>query len=337
MKHTLTLVTSLLLAPLVALHAATATNPKTAAWVDYETAKSATPSPSPVELAYGTNPVQRIQLIQAVSKEPTPLLIFIHGGGWVGRSGKNCPDFLLKPLLKAGISVASITYRLLDEAQRDGVFPPVKAPMTDAARALQYIRSRSKELNIDKARIGSAGGSAGACTALWLALHDDLANPKSADPIARESTRLLFALAMDPQTTLDPVQMKAWIPNINYGGHAFGIGKGINGKPPVLTSGQFGQDSETFLARRKELLPLIQEYSPYALLTPDDPPLYLLEKVKTVLGQPEKDPTHSPQFGIHFAKQAKAVGVPCELNYFGGPTVEHPNPWDFIIQTFAQH
>lgn len=293
---------------------------------------------SSVELAYGTDPVQRIQLIQAVSKEPTPLLIFIHGGGWVGRSSHtNCPDFLLKPLLKAGISVASITYRLLDEAQRDGVFPPVKAPMTDAARALQWIRSRSKELNIDKARIGVSGGSAGACTALWLALHDDLADPKSADPVARESTRVLFALAMDPQTTLDPAQMKAWIPNINYGGHAFGIGKGVNGKPPVLTSGQFAQDSETFLARREELLPLIQDYSPYSLLTPDDPPLYLLQKVKSVPGQPEKDPTHSPQFGIHFAKKAEAVGVRCELNYFGGPAVEHPNPWDFVIQAFARH
>lgn len=55
-------------------------------------------------------------------------------------------------------------------AEADGVKPPVKVPLHDAARALQFVRSKAAEWNIDKQRIGAAGGSAGACSSLWLAM-----------------------------------------------------------------------------------------------------------------------------------------------------------------------
>ena len=96
-------------------------------------------------------------------------------------------------------------------------------PLHDAARALQFVRSKAGEWNIDKQRIGASGGSAGACSSLWLALHDDLADPQSDDPVARESTRLWCAAVSGAQTTLDPQQMKEWTPNSRYGGHAFGF------------------------------------------------------------------------------------------------------------------
>ena len=99
-----------------------------------------------------------------------------------------------------------------------GISPPVKWPLEDAARALQFVRSKAAEWNIDKTRIGASGGSAGAYSSLWLAFHDDMADPQSSDPIARESTRLLCAGVVGAQTSLDPKQMKEWTPNINYGG-----------------------------------------------------------------------------------------------------------------------
>ncbi|HEY1050507.1 MAG TPA: hypothetical protein VGE39_12150 [Prosthecobacter sp.] len=67
--------------------------------------------------------------------------------------------------------------------------PPVKAPLEDAARALQFVRSKAAEWNIDKERIGASGSSAGSCSALWLTFHPEMADAKSADPMARESTR----------------------------------------------------------------------------------------------------------------------------------------------------
>mgnify|MGYP002526952452 FL=1 len=84
-----------------------------------------------------------------------------------------------KPYLDKGISVVAINYRYIQNAVADKIVPPVKAPLSDAARALQFIRSKADEWNLDKKRIGATGGSAGACSSLWLALHDDMADPKS--------------------------------------------------------------------------------------------------------------------------------------------------------------
>ena len=66
-------------------------------------------------------------------------------------------------------------------------------------------------------RVGATGDSAGACTALWLALHDDLADPRSSDPIARQSSRLTCAAVNGVQTSLDPQELRAWMPNAIYG------------------------------------------------------------------------------------------------------------------------
>jgi acetyl esterase/lipase len=59
----------------------------------------------------------------------------------------------------------------------------------DCARAIQYARYHAKEFNIDPKRVAATGSSAGGMTSLWLAFHGDLADPKNADPVLRESTR----------------------------------------------------------------------------------------------------------------------------------------------------
>src|SRR5207247_1560778 len=108
-------------------------------------------------------------------------------------------------------SVVSINYRFVSEAAAAGIKPPVQWPLHDAARALQFVRSKADEWNLDKSRIAASGSSAGACSALWLAFHDDLADPKSSDPTGRESTRLFCAAVVRAQTSLDPKQMTKWI------------------------------------------------------------------------------------------------------------------------------
>lgn len=150
-----------------------------------------------------------------------------------------------------------------------GVEPPVRAPLHDAARALQFVRSKAEAWEIDKERIAACGSSAGACSSLWLAFHDDLADPASSDPVARESTRLATAAVFNAQTTLDPAQMRAWTPNSYYGGHAFGF---------VDKARTRDEQFAAFLAARDTLLPWIAEYSPDALVTADDPPVYLLQQ-----------------------------------------------------------
>lgn len=280
------------------------------------------PNPTHYDVAYGPHPKQVMHFWKAESDKPTPVLLFIHGGGWMAGGRLSGLSAMLPTLLKEGISVASVEYRFIPEATADGVIPPVKGPLHDAARALQYLRSKAGEWGIDKQRIGASGGSAGACTSLWLAFHDDLADPKSDDPVAQESTRLAFAAVNGPQTTLDPAQMKEWTPNSRYGGHAFGF----TGDPQKKLS-QFDE----FLAKRDTILPWIAEYSPYALVTKDDPPVYLSFSVPPGLGQEQKDPTHTSNFGVKLQEHCREVGVGSELVYPGAPEVTHATLLDYLL------
>jgi hypothetical protein len=109
--------------------------------------------------------------------------------------------------------------------------------------------------------------------------------------------------------------MKAWTPNSSYGGHAFG----------------FGSFNE-FLAGRETILPWIAGYSPYALVTADDPPVYLIYTTPPALGKPQKDPTHTSNFGVKLWERCTTVKVPCELVYPGAKDVKHATPTGYLIE-----
>lgn len=271
------------------------------------------PTPTQADFRYGPHERNVFDFWQAKSDKPTPVLFFIHGGGWMAGDKKG---IAVEPYLNAGISVVSINYRYVSQSQDE--VPPVKGPLSDAARALQTVRSKAKEWNLDKERIGASGGSAGACSSLWLAFHPDMADPKSSDPIARESTRLWCASVSGAQTTLDPQQMREWTPNSSYGGHAF-LKKEEN------------KGFAAFLAAREKILPWIAEYSPYALVSSDDPPVHLTFGAPPAMGQDQKDPTHTSNFGVKLQEHCKANGVPCELVYPGAPEVKHKDALTYLV------
>src|SRR5216684_3533768 len=196
------------------------------------------------------------------------------------------------------------------------VVPPVKAPLEDAARALQFVRSKAGEWNIDKKRSGATGGSAGGCSSLWLAFHDDMADPTSKDPIARESTRLHCAAVNGAQTSLDPRELREWMPNYSYGAHAFGL-----------------PNFQSLIDNRDKVLEWIKEYSPIDHVSKDDPPIALFydgdKDVK--VGDSPKDPTHSPILGIKLEEKLKAIGVDVVLVYPGHPHEKYKNSADYLI------
>ncbi len=286
------------------------------------------PPPTRADVAYGPHPkqVMHVWLAKAATVEkPAPLVFFIHGGGWQSGDRSSRLDEVLPSMLDAGVSVVSIEYRFIKEAMADGMKPPVMGPLTDAARALQTVRHRAAEWRIDPTRIAACGSSAGACSSLWLTFHDDMADPTSRDPVARQSTRLTTAAVIGAQTTLDPVQMKEWIPNSTYGGHAFGIVKGQNGiKNPFAA----------FLAARDRLLPEIEQVSPVSLVSADDPPVYLVYAAPPAARQPAKDPTHSANFGVLLKERLEAVGVGCELAY-PGSDARHSTVKDYLLDVLV--
>jgi acetyl esterase/lipase len=284
-------------------------------------------APTLANVAYGTHERQVLDFYRAESKTPTPLVFFIHGGGWVRGDKGNVAD--LEKYLAAGLSVVSIHYRFTWQAQQAGIQPPVAWPMADAARALQFVRSKAAEWNLDPQRIGASGGSAGACSSLYLAFHDDLADPKSPDPVARQSTRLRCAAVTGAQTSLDPQQLREWTPNSVYGGHAFGF----------MDPNDLGSRDKRFaeyLEKRESILPWIRQYSPYELASADDPPVYLIYDAPPALGQNQKDPTHTSNYGVKLQERCGALGTACELVYPGAPGVRHKSMADFLIDTLRQ-
>ncbi|MFM8263534.1 MAG: alpha/beta hydrolase fold domain-containing protein [Pirellula sp.] len=284
------------------------------------------PTPTVSDYVYANDSVrQTFDFWKADSPKPTPAVLLIHGGGWKNGDKTGYGNSPIKKYLQEGISVAAINYRFIQQAMEQGVEPPVKAPLMDAARALQTIRSKAQEWNIDPSRIGATGSSAGACTSLWLALHDDLADPNSTDPIARESTRLTCAAVVGAQTSLDPKQLREWIGNSVYGGHAFGFA--VEGRSR-------DQEFELLLANREKVLPWIRQYSPIEWVSKDDPPIFLeypKQQKEPVLGGKEPDPTHSAMYGIQLQAACKAAGSHCELVYPGNKESEFSDSQAFLI------
>lgn len=268
---------------------------------------------------------QKFDFFQAKSDKPTPVVLLIHGGGWKNGDKTGYGTSAIKPYLDQGISVAAVNYRFINQAMEQKVEPPVKACLHDAARALQTIRAKAKEWNIDPKRVGATGGSAGACTSLWLALHDDLADPKSSDPVAQQSSRLTCAAVSGAQTSLDPKELREWIPNSIYGGHAFGFaGQGRSR----------ADEFELLIANREKVLPWIKEYSPIELVSKDDPPIYLdypNQKTPPAIGQKEADPTHSAMYGVQLAERMKAQGLECIVSYPGHQDEKYGSITKFLI------
>ncbi|WP_269522698.1 alpha/beta hydrolase [Coraliomargarita parva] len=301
------------------------------------------PEPTFSNVSYGDTERQVMDVWLAKSDRPTPVVVYFHGGGWLtGDKSKVALSGEVQDLLDAGISFVSANYRFIQQSIRTGdtfvepvvdaervarEAPPVSVPIGDAARVVQFVRSQAESWNLDKARLAVSGNSAGACSSLWLAFHSDLEDPLASDAIARESTRPCCVAAMCVQTTLDPRQMRKFIPNIVYGGHAFGF---------TWDPENHGYEFERFSASRDIVLPWVEAYSPYALLDESAPPVYM----EYTGGAPncasdEKDPNHSANFGVLIQPRLDELGIEYEFVYPGIEQRKYANAVDYLIDRLS--
>lgn len=117
------------------------------------------------DIVYGTKPDGKPLLLDLYlpSQKNPPLIIWIHGGAWLGGDRKNpYPAFAVA----AGYAVASIEYRFSNEA----VFP---AQIQDAHAALDFLTANAQRYGYDPTRIVVAGDSAGGHLSSLLALSKD--------------------------------------------------------------------------------------------------------------------------------------------------------------------
>jgi len=275
-----------------------------------ETRGPAQPATQP-DVKYGPHDRNVMDVWLAKSDRPTPVLVSIHGGGFQG-GNKSVSGDLLSQCLESGISVVAITYRLSDQA----IAP---AQFLDSARAIQFIRYKAKEWNLDPKRIAATGGSAGAGLSLWLGFHDDLADPSNADPVRRESTRLTCMSVYGGQTSYDPRFIRDLFP----GSNVYKIG---------ALAKLFDMDPNNLDDLPQEKYKLFEECSPITHLTKDDPPAQLIYGMSM-----DAADIHSPRFGKALKEKMDALGIRCDV-YVGGEVLgggERVSTIDFVKQAFG--
>ena len=247
------------------------------------------PTPDVSEVAYGPHSRNTLDLWKAKSTVPTPVVVFFHGGGFLSGSKEQLPARVLKEFLARGITVAAVNYRLTDVA----AFP---APMLDGARAIQFLRWRAGDWNLDPSRFGATGGSAGGGMALWLGFHDDLADPKSADLISRQSTRLLVVAANNAQTTYDPRWIRANI--------------GVSAERSPFFAPFYGLLPHEYDSPRAHKL--YDEAAPMTYLTRDDPPVFMFYSItpreRVSPGSTEAG-LHHIAFGLALKERMDSLGI----------------------------
>ena len=106
------------------------------------------------DLAYIPNGTERQKLDLYLPKPtdaPSPVIVWIHGGGWIAGEKKNCPP---KKFVAKGYAAVSVGYRLSQQA----TYP---AQIQDCKAAIRWLRAHAAEYHLDPNRIGVWGSSAG--------------------------------------------------------------------------------------------------------------------------------------------------------------------------------
>ena len=255
--------------------------------------------PTYKNISYGPHQDMTLNFWKFESESPVPLLVHIHGGGWIGGK-KN--ETISPNELKKGYSFASIDYRLAGTEL-------LPAAVHDAARAIQFLRTKAKEWNFNPARIAVIGGSAGAASSLWLAYHDDMADPKSDDPVLRQSSRVCGGVAMGGQTTLDPflLEKKIGPACIQHGM----IWKTVGAKSIEDLMENWGQYKDLSLL-----------CSPMTHVSKDDPPVFLNYGKPAPIPVIKGDGIHHAGFGRLLKEKCKKMGIDCHLQVKGHETAK---------------
>ena len=96
--------------------------------------------PTHTDVAYGPHERNKIDLYLVESKTPTPLVLFIHGGGFRGGDKSSVNAGEIRAFHREGWSVAAINYRFTNVLPAPGQY-------LDCGRALQFLRHHAKEYN----------------------------------------------------------------------------------------------------------------------------------------------------------------------------------------------
>jgi acetyl esterase/lipase len=140
--------------------------------------------------------------------KPLPLIVWIHGGGWVTGDRSPCP---VAKIATRGYAVASISYRL---SRGDVSFP---MPLHDCKAAIRWLRANAWRFGCDPERIGVLGASAGGHLAAMLGTTQNNPAFEGTEGITDVSSKVQAVCALFAATDfvhLEEVQDDHW--SINF-------------------------------------------------------------------------------------------------------------------------
>jgi len=126
-------------------------------------------------------------------------VIICPGGGYSGLAYDYEGTDVARLLSATGIAGIVLKYRL---PSPDSSVEPHRTPLLDAQRAMRLVRARAADWQIDPARIGIMGFSAGGHLAATLGTQFDAGDPAAVDPVDRERSRPDFMVLMYPVISL---------------------------------------------------------------------------------------------------------------------------------------
>ena len=136
-------------------------------------------------------------ITRVAAERPTAAVVILPGGGYhghaIGHEGYQFAEWFAA----MGIQSAICTYRLRGKGNEGKGYGHPR-PMQDAQRAIQTLRAKSKELNIDPMRVGVIGFSAGGHLCSTVSTHFLAGEPSAEDPVARVSSRPDFSILCYP-------------------------------------------------------------------------------------------------------------------------------------------
>jgi acetyl esterase/lipase len=202
---------------------------------------------------------------------PRPLLVYVHGGGWT-EGDKTWVDRIMSSgeLALHGYTVAAVNYRLAP-------MHPWPAQIEDVKCAIRFLRTHARDYNIDPARIGVWGESAGGHLAAMLGLTNREDGLEGEGGYVEQSSRV--QAVADLFGPADLVAMSREAPQNRLLGY--------------LLLGRTPADAR------------LRSASPVTYASPDDPPFLLMHG--------EKDDLVSFSHSTSLRDSLQAAGVPVTL------------------------
>jgi acetyl esterase/lipase len=149
--------------------------------------------------ALGDQPQDRPTLTSfPATAKPTGASVIVFPGGGYGMLAPHEGETYAHWLASQGIAAWVLQYRLGTHGYRH------PAMLHDAARAVRTVRHLARRQNLDPARIGVMGSSAGGHLVATIITQFDAGQAGAADPIERESSRPDLGILCYPVVTLRP-------------------------------------------------------------------------------------------------------------------------------------